>query len=101
MDDGRVSAFGGVAGRILSDSMSIGTAATGVVLAVAIFGVSFLLGMVGGTLPAQIVTQVILAVALARFALNAMAGETRGTVFSTAGGPWSHALAVAGRYLTL
>ena len=43
----------------------------------------------------------MVALALARFAVNGLYGEWRGTVFSSAGGPWSRVGLVALRYLAL
>jgi hypothetical protein len=57
--------------------------------------------MVGARVLAQLVAQVIFAIVLARFTLNGMSGESQGTIFSSVGGSWFLALAVAGRYLVL
>jgi hypothetical protein len=101
MDEIRISPFGGVAGRVLRDSMSFSTAISGIAIGLTVMAAWFLLDYSGLRILAQLLTQVILAVALARFALNGLAGEYRGTVFSGAGGSWGQALAVAGRYLVL
>jgi hypothetical protein len=101
MDGDRVTLFSGTTGRVLCDAMSIGTAITGVVLGIAILAESFVLGMAGARVLAQIVAQVIFAIVLARFTLNGMSGESQGTIFSGIGGSWFQALAVAGRYLVL
>jgi hypothetical protein len=101
MDGDRVTPFSGTTGRVLCDAMSLGTAITGVVLGIAIFAESFVLGMVGARVVAQLVAQVLFAIVLARFTLNGMSGESQGTIFSTVGGSWFVALAVAGRYLVL
>jgi hypothetical protein len=101
MDGDRVTRFSGTTGRVLCDAMSFGTAITGVVLGVAILAESFVLGMVGARALAQLVAQVIFAIVLARFTLNGMSGESQGSLFSSIGGSWFLALAVAGRYLVL
>src|SRR5262245_50244330 len=101
MDGERVSGFGGTTGRVLCDAMSPGTVVTGMVLGLAMFMESFVFGIVHARALGQIVAQVMFAVVLARFALNGMSGETRGSLFSSAGGSWSMAVAVAGRYLVL
>src|SRR5262245_14347571 len=101
MEDGKAGAFGGTAGQIVRGSMSIGTGVTGMVIGLVIFVASFVLGFVGAKALAMLFGQIVIAVALARFALNGMSGESRGTIFSTAGGAWPMALAVAGRYLAL
>ena len=101
MDDTQISPFGGIVGRVLRDSMSVGTAVTGIVLGLVLLGSGFVLGVAGAKSLSMILGQVIVAVALARFALNGMAGESSGTIFSDAGGSWLLAMAVAGRYLVL
>ncbi|HYV84283.1 MAG TPA: hypothetical protein VFB49_00070 [Patescibacteria group bacterium] len=101
MDRDRVTLFGGTTGRVLCDAMSLGTAVTGLVLGIAIVAESFVLGFVGARMLSQVVAQVIFAIVLARFTLNGMSGESRGSIFSSAGGSWFLALAVAGRYLVL
>src|SRR5262245_1352261 len=101
MDGERIGGFGGTTGRVLCDAMSPGTLVTGMVLGLAMFMETFVFGIVGARALGQIVAQVMFAVVLARFALNGMSGETRGSLFSGAGGSWSMAAAVAGRYLLL
>lgn len=101
MDEQPISPFGGVLGRVLRDSMSVGTAITGVVLGLVLLVSGFVFGLVGGAGLGMLFGQILVAVALARFALNGMAGESAGTIFSTAGGSWPMAMAVAGRYLVL
>ena len=48
---------------------------------------------------AVFVIQILMAVAMARFALNGLSGEWDGTLFSTAGGSWGQVAVVTGRYL--
>jgi hypothetical protein len=101
MDEVRISPFGGIAGRVLRDSMSVGALVTGGAIGVILLAEWYVLGYAGSMAAAHIVAQLVIAVALARFALNGMAGEYRGTVFSGAGGSWGTVLAVAGRYMVL
>ena len=101
MDDNQITPFGGILGRVLRDSMSVGTAVTGIVLGLILLGSGFVLGLAGAKGLSMILGHIVVAVALARFALNGMAGESSGTIFSTAGGSWPLAMAVAGRYLVL
>jgi len=100
-DSARVGMFGGVVGRLVRDATSPGTAFTGFVLGVILLASGFVCRMVNADAIGQIFGQIVMAAALARFALNGYAGESRGTILSTAGGTWPQALMVAGRYLTL
>src|SRR5262245_14074965 len=101
MDEHGVTAFGGIVGRVLRDAMSFSTAITAFVLGGVVLVAGYLFNFVGGQLLSQVFVQVIVALALARFTLNGLSGEFRGTILSTAGGSWALALAVAARYLVL
>jgi len=102
MDDSpRIGMFGGTVGRLVRDATSPGTAFTGFVLGVILLASGFVCRMVQADAIGQLLGQIVMAVALARFALNGYSGESRGTILSTAGGTWPQALMVAGRYLTL
>jgi hypothetical protein len=101
MNEDRVTAFGGVVGRVLRDATSLGTAVTAFVLGAAVLAVSYLFSIMGLGALAQLMVQGVIAVALARFALNGLSGEFRGTILSTAGGSWALAVNVAARYLVL
>jgi hypothetical protein len=102
MDDSpRIGMFGGTVGRLVRDATSPGTAFTGFVLGVIFLASGFVCRMVQADAIGQLLGQIVMAVALARFALNGYSGESRGTILSTAGGTWPQALMVAGRYLTL
>ncbi|HKQ97847.1 MAG TPA: hypothetical protein VJV75_08230, partial [Candidatus Polarisedimenticolia bacterium] len=101
MQEDRVTAFGGVVGRVLRDATSFGTALTAGVLGAVVLTVSFIFSFIGNRSLAQILVQIVVAVALARFALNGMSGEFRGTILSTAGGSWGLAVVVGFRYLAL
>ncbi|HET8948574.1 MAG TPA: hypothetical protein VFQ07_16455 [Candidatus Polarisedimenticolia bacterium] len=97
----RVGAFGGVVGRLVRDATSPGTAFTGFVLGVILLASGFVCRMVQADAIGQLFGQIVMAAALARFAMNGYSGEYRGTILSTAGGTWPQTLMVAGRYLTL
>jgi len=97
----RVGMFGGVVGRLVRDATAPGTAFTGFVLGVILLASGFVCRMVQADVIGQLFGQIVMAAALARFALNGYSGEYRGTLLSTAGGTWPQALMVAGRYLTL
>ncbi|HZN03532.1 MAG TPA: hypothetical protein VFD06_08065 [Candidatus Polarisedimenticolia bacterium] len=96
-----VGMFGGVVGRLVRDATSPGTAFTGFVLGVVLLTSAFVCRMAQADLLGQLLAQIVMAAALARFALNGYAGESRGTILSTAGGTWHQVLMVAGRYLAL
>ncbi|HYV19940.1 MAG TPA: hypothetical protein VFC25_13020 [Verrucomicrobiae bacterium] len=100
-ESSRVGMFGGVVGRLVRDATSPGTAFTGFVLGVILLASGFVCRMVNADAIGQLFGQIVMAAALARFALNGYSGEYRGTILSTAGGTWPQALMVAGRYLTL
>lgn len=101
MERPEVSLFSGIAGRVVREAMSLGTLLTGVCLGVFLFFLSFGLASLGNEFVATLSAQAVVALALARFALNGMWGEWRGTIFSTAGGSWMRASGVAARYLAL
>jgi MFS family permease len=97
----RVGMFGGVVGRLVRDATAPGTAFTGFILGVILLASGFVCRMVQADVLGQLFGQIVMAAALARFALNGYSGEYRGTILSTAGGTWPQTLMVAGRYLTL
>jgi len=101
MHENGVTTFGGIVGRVLRDATSFGTAVTSFILGAIVVAVSFVFTFIGNEALAQIFVQIIVAVALARFTLNGLSGEFRGTILSTAGGSWALALMVAARYLVL
>lgn len=101
MQEDRVTAFGGVVGRVLRDATSFGTAVTAFILGAVVLTVTFIFTFIGNRPLAQILVQIVVAIALARFALNGLSGEFRGTILSTAGGSWGLAVVVAFRYLAL
>lgn len=101
MNESGVTTFGGIVGRVLRDATSFGTAVTAFILGAVVVAVSFIFTFIGNEALAQILVQVIVALALARFALNGLSGEFRGTILSTTGGSWVQATMVATRYLVL
>jgi hypothetical protein len=101
MEHGQVSEFGGIAGRVAREAMSPGTLVTGLGLALLLGTISFIFLRLEMSALATFLSHVVGALALARFALNGLAGEFRGTIFSTAGGSWVRAARVAARYLVL
>jgi len=101
MQRDRISAFGGMAGRVLHESLTGSTIVTGVVLGVAVTGLAVLMAFVKAPTAFSFLCQVVMALALARFAANGQCGEWRGTVFSSAGGSWTDVVPIAARYLTL
>jgi hypothetical protein len=93
--------FSGVAGRVLRGSVSGGSLITGMVVGFALLAGNAVLIMAEAPSVATPFTQIVLALALARFAVNGLHGEWGGTIFSGAGGPWSRVVQVALRYLCL
>jgi hypothetical protein len=101
--DGQVTQFSGVAGQVFQRVVSIagGSFLTGGVLCVvAAMGVVALI-FSGGSRLVSVFVNVVMAFAMARIALNGMAGEWSGSVFSSAGGSASDVGGVALRYLVL
>jgi len=95
------SEFGGVAGRLVTGSISGSSLVSGIVLGLGLLFVDwmFVFGNASGMImPFNLI---VLAVVLARFAVNGLYGEWSGTVFSGAGGPWTVVGAVALRYMAL
>jgi hypothetical protein len=93
--------FGGVAGRVLQGTISGGSLISGMVLGFALIVGNVLLFLAGAGKLAPIFTQILVALALARFAVNGRFGEWSGSVFSTAGGSWADVGQVTLRYLAL
>ena len=93
--------FSGVAGRVLQGSISGGSLFSGMVLGFVLIVGNFLLFLAGAAKLAPIFTQILIALALARFAINGRFGEWSGTLFSSAGGTWADVGQVTLRYLAL
>ena len=96
-----VTEFGGVAGRVLHHTVSGGSLMTGLALGMVCFIGVATLTVAGAYRATTPFVHIILAFALARFAVNGVYGEWRGSVFSVSGGPWSDVATVALRYLCL
>jgi len=101
MERERLTEFTGVAGALLRRSISGGSLATGMALGFILLVGDWALMIGGAGKLAAVFSQIIIALALARFAVNGLFGEWGGSVFSGVGGPWTTVLAVAGRYLAL
>jgi hypothetical protein len=101
MSNEDLTEFTGNVGRVLTRSISGGSLISGIVLGVALLAGALVLVMAGSPGAASPFTQSIMAIALARFAVNGRFGEWGGSLFSSAGGPWSEVSMVAVRYLTL
>ena len=93
--------FGGVAGRVLRKSISGSSLVTGIVLGIVLLVGDWVLIMARAPEATIPFNQFVMALGLARFALNGLYGEWNGTVFSGAGGPWSSVGLITIRYLAL
>lgn len=96
-----VAPFEGVAGRVLRATISLGSFLTGLGLAMVIGVIVFVFDQLDARLFGHLLVDLLLALVLARFALNGFAGEWEGTLFSNAGGSWKDAAGVTIRYLLL
>jgi hypothetical protein len=97
----KLTEFSGVAGRVLQRSVSGGSMLSGMVLGFLLIAGNFVLIMAGTPKLAAPFTQIVIALALARFAVNGLYGEWGGSIFSTAGGSWATVGQVSLRYLAL
>lgn len=96
-----VTEFGGVAGRVLVRCVSAGSTVSGLVLFLVLLVGAWVCAVAGTPRAVTPFTQIVLALGLARFAVNGQYGEWGGSVFSSRGGPWSVVAIVAARYLAL
>ncbi len=96
-----VGAYGGVAGKVLREALSGATVLTGGTLVLVLGLGGFILHRLGGQGADVVFGQMVLALVLARFALNGRFGEWGGTLFSDRGGSWLEVAAVTARYLAL
>jgi len=94
-------AFGGVAGRVLKGSLSVGPLVSGLVLLSGLGMLGYMFHAVDAPDVYFALVQGTIVLALSRFALNGQAGEWEGTLFSSRGGSMFDAARVALRYGTL
>ena len=101
-NDPTQEAFGGVAGRVLKGSLSVGPLLSGLVLLSGLGMLGYMLRAVVNTPDVYLaLVQITIVLALSRFALNGFAGEWDGTIFSSRGGSILDAAQVTLRYGTL
>jgi len=93
--------FSGVAGRVLLRSVSAGSLITGVTVGFVLLAGNGILVAARAPALSTPFTQIVLALALARFAVNGLHGEWAGTIFSVRGGSWARVTQVALRYLAM
>jgi len=101
MRQGEITEYGGVCGRVLWGTISAGSLSSGLLVGLALLvgNATFIAAEADAfTTP---FTQIVIALALARFVINGQYGEWEGSIISGAGGPWSTVLTVAVRYMTL
>ncbi|HET9233756.1 MAG TPA: tetratricopeptide repeat protein [Candidatus Eisenbacteria bacterium] len=97
----KVQAFGGVAGRVLQGTLSVGPLFSGFVVITSLGLLGYVLREGNARNAFLIVSQLSVVMVLSRFARNGLAGEWDGTIFSSQGGSWQDTTAVAFRYLVL
>lgn len=90
-----------MAGRVLRSSMSPASFVSGLVVGVVLLGGVGVLAFMGVESLALVFAQIVVALGLARFALNGLHGEWSGTVFSSAGGELPEVGAATLRFLAL
>jgi hypothetical protein len=95
------SEFSGVAGRLVTGSISGGSLISGIVLGLGLLALDWLLALAGAGPVIMALNLIVLSFVLARFAVNGLYGEWSGTIFSAAGGPWTIVGSVALRYMAL
>ncbi len=98
MHDVDITPYSGISGRILRGAVSGATFLSGICLGLILACGQYILVRFGYPGLAAIYGQCVIAIALARYAVNGLTGEYQGTVFSTAGGSWDRVLLVAARY---
>lgn len=101
MEQNHLTEFSGAIGRVVRETVSWKTLFTGIALGFILVVTTVVLVIVKAPNVGIFVGQIIMAAALARFALNGLFGEWDGTLFSSAGGSWAQVGAVTGRYLFL
>ena len=95
------SEFGGVAGRLVTGSISGASLISGMVLGLGLLAVDGALAYAGADAMIMPFNLIVLSFVLARYAVNGLYGEWSGTIFSAAGGPWTVVGTVALRYMAL
>ena len=99
MEHESFSEFSGVVGRVVRETFSWKTLFTGICLGFILVVTMMFLAFVKAPNVAVFVVQILIAIAMARFALNGLFGEWDGTMFSSSGGSLTQVAAIAGRYL--
>ena len=99
MEHESFSEFSGVVGRVVRETFSWKTLFTGICLGFILVVTMMFLAFVKAPSVAVFVVQILIAIAMARFALNGLFGEWDGTMFSSSGGSLTQVAAIAGRYL--
>src|SRR5262245_44280312 len=94
-------AFGGIAGRVLKGSLSVGPLLSGLVVLSGLGMLGYMLRAVDAPDVYFALVQIAVVLVLSRFALNGLAGEWEGTIFSSRGGSIVSAAQVTLRYGTL
>lgn len=97
----KLTEFSGITGQVLRRSISGGSLITGFVLGGLLLFINLAMAFAGNPTAGTLFSQIVIALALARFALNGRHGQYGGTVFSSAGGGWDEVGLVSLRYLTL
>ena len=95
------STFGGIAGRVLRETLSAGTFLSGLTLVFTLVILGIMLRQFEAANAQTVLIQIGVALALARFARNGLAGEWGGTIFSSQGGSWLDVLRVTIRFAVL
>jgi hypothetical protein len=95
------SVFAGAAGRVLWGALSVRSLISGLALGFFLLVGDGMLIYAGAHAFVTPFSQIVIALALARFVLNGQFGEWKGSLFSGVGGDWTAVLLVAARYLAL
>lgn len=101
VDRDGLTEFSGLGGSVVRGVFGPGSLVNGICVAFLLFGGAWTLQSMGADVVVAPYADAIIALALARFSLNGLAGERRGTILSTAGAGWGRVAAVAARYLAL
>lgn len=95
------SRFSGTVGRVLWGSVSPITLLSGILVGMVLLVGDYILFAAQAPTFATPFNQIVLAFALARYALNGQYGEWRGSIFSGVGGSWVEVMLIAARFLAL